>query len=68
MKNETMNNELLSAIIDPEIPETPEQKRQLLERCLAAIALDLPVVGISPRHVSIEGVQTLKRARPSDRL
>ena len=53
----------LGHVIDPEIPDTPEGKRELLGRCLAVIAAEGLVIGVNPLHVSQEGMQMIKRAQ-----
>ena len=50
-------------IINPEVPELPEEKLELLKSCLAVIASGGRVEGVTPNHVSIEGLQTIKRER-----
>jgi hypothetical protein len=56
-------------IINPEVPETPEAKLALLRLCLDAVSKGGEVHGVSPRHISHEGVQMLNRAhlRPVSR-
>lgn len=49
-------------IIDPEVPELPEERRELLSRCLAVIAAGGRVEGVDPRHVSSEGMRMIKGA------
>lgn len=50
-------------IINPEVPGLPEEKLELLQACLATLAGGGRVEGVTPSHVSIEGLQTLQRAR-----
>lgn len=52
-------------IINPEVPETPAEKLALLQRCLAVIANEGIVEGITPRHVAQEGVHMIKTAQLS---
>lgn len=50
-------------IINPEIPETPDEKLDLLRACLAAIALDARVEGVTPKHVGSEGMLMINRLK-----
>jgi len=49
-------------IIDPEIPESSGEKLELLNRCLAAIALGARVEKVTPKHVGSEGMYLVQRA------
>ncbi len=60
-----MSAEKQPQIINPEIPETPQEKLALLQRCLAVIANDGIVVGITPRHVAQEGMYMIKNEMAS---
>ncbi|HET6747241.1 MAG TPA: hypothetical protein VFH06_03990 [Candidatus Saccharimonadales bacterium] len=57
-----LNTEKLEDIIDPEIPSLPEERRRLLDRCMAVIAAGGRVEGVDPRHVSAEGMHMIKGA------
>lgn len=52
-------------IVHPEVPQNPEAKLELLRRCLAVIASDGIVEGLSPRHVAHEGMLMIKNAEAS---
>lgn len=49
-------------IINPEIPETPTKKHELLRECLAVIAVGGQVEGVTAHHVTSEGAMILGRA------
>ena len=49
--------------INPEVPETPEGKLALLRLCIDALTNGRHVEGITPRHVTMEGVHMLNRYR-----
>lgn len=48
-------------VINPEIPETPEGRLALLRLCIDALAKGGTVEGVTPHHVSLEGLQMLKQ-------
>lgn len=52
-------------IINPEVPETPAGKLELLRRCLAVIANQGAVEGVTPRHVAQEGMYMIQTAQLS---
>lgn len=52
-------------ITNPEIPETPEDKLELLNQCLSVIAMGGTVEGVTPAHVTRDGIVHLIRARRS---
>ena len=58
----TMEQETEQAIINPEVPSTGAEKLALLNRCLAIIALGGSIEGITPNHVSSEGMYMISRA------
>lgn len=53
--------EKITNIIDPEIPETPQEKLALLQLCLEALRKGGEVRGVTPRHISQEGMLMLSR-------
>lgn len=61
---ETRNKE----VINPEIPETPEEKLALLNFCIEALSTGGRVEGVTPRHVGPEGALILHQQRTSMRL
>lgn len=52
-------------IINPEVPATPEEKLVLLRQCLAVIASDGIVEGVTPHHVAHEGMLMIKNEEAS---
>lgn len=62
---ETINMETepeTTDIINPEVPSSSAEKLALLNRCMAAIALGARVEGITPHHVSSDGMYLISRA------
>ena len=57
-----MSEQEIPSVINPEVPETPEGKLQLLQKCLAAIAAGSEVA-VNPNHVSQEGMHMIKQER-----
>jgi hypothetical protein len=47
---------LYGDVINPPVPERPQGRRKLLDRCLGAIAWGFSVTGVTPRHVSPDGM------------
>lgn len=60
-----MSPEKQSNIINPEVPESPHEKLELLRRCLAVIASDGIVTGVTPKHVAHEGMLMIKNEMAS---
>jgi hypothetical protein len=54
--------ETLRHVIDPEIPQTPEEKLALLQLCIDALRNGARVEGVTPRHVSQEGMYMINHA------
>lgn len=57
-----MEQEPEHTIINPEVPSSGAEKLALLNRCMATIALGGRVEGITPNHVSSEGMYMISRA------
>jgi hypothetical protein len=53
--------EKITNVIDPEVPETPKDKLALLQLCLQALKNGGEVRGVTPRHISQEGMLMLSR-------
>lgn len=53
--------EKIAHVINPEIPETPEDKLALLQLCLDALKNGGQVRGVTPKHISQEGMLMLRR-------
>ena len=49
-------------IINPEVPTSGAEKLALLNRCMAAIALGGRIEGVTPNHVSSDGMYMISRA------
>ncbi len=54
--------ELYPSIINPDIPNTPEEKLELYRRCMATVAVGGTVEGVLPLHVTQDGAVNLGRA------
>lgn len=63
LENESGSSDTPEDIINPEVPATPKEKLELLQRCMAAIAAGLTVEGVTPKHVSSEGDYMIRRAK-----
>lgn len=46
------NHETVAAIINPEIPETADEKLALYKQCMAVLAMGGRVEGVLPLHVT----------------
>jgi hypothetical protein len=55
------NMERTTDVINPEVPETPKEKLALLQLCLEALRKGGEVRGVTPRHISQEGMLMLSR-------
>jgi|GEM_PF-2443264 len=54
--------ETLRHVINPEIPQTPEEKLALLQLCIDALRRGDRVEGVTPHHVSQEGMYMINHA------
>lgn len=58
----TMTHESVPSIINPEIPNTPEEKLALYRQCMATIAVGGVVEGVLPLHVTQDCAVQIGRA------
>lgn len=64
MEKRPISPSIEQGIINPEIPDSPEGKYELLHTCIAALKRGLEVQGVTPRHIGgTEGIRMLDRAR-----
>lgn len=57
-----MQEQLVPSIVNPEIPQTAEEKLALYRRCMGVVAMGVAVEGVLPLHVTQDCAVNLGRA------